>query len=347
MKALRWHGRRDVRLDDVRRPDAPTGAQLELAVSWCGICATDVEEWQHGPIFVPTQPNPLTGAQAPLTLGHEIVGEVVRIGEAVENFAVGDRVAVDGLMGCGLCEACRADRVMLCPSLAAVGLMADGGLAEYVLVSEDVCEPVPAGVEDEAAALAETLAVGVRALNRGCLAEKDRVLVVGGGAIGLLAAQAARAMGAREVAVVEPLDSRRAIAEGLGLTTVPALEPDHLADLVLECSGRSHVVRDAIRATAPAGRLVLVGIYSDPVEVNPLDLVRSERSIIGTLSHRRAVDFRAALDLLAEGAVDASAVISDRISLDSVIERGLMALMEFPAAHIKIVVSPRLKGHGR
>lgn len=344
MKAVRWHDRGDVRVDDVPPPPPPSADELQVAVTWCGICGTDVEEWLRGPVFIPVTPNPITGACAPLTLGHEFVGVVAAVGDGIEHIQLGDRIAVDGLMGCGDCLSCSRDRVMLCPDLAAVGLMADGGLAELVNVRADVCEVVPKDVPDEDAALAETLAVGVRALHQAELQAGERVVVIGAGAVGLLTAQAAVAMQASEVVVVEPVASRRRIAAGLGLSTASDIgQVVDQGEVVVECSGRSAVIPSSLETAVAGGRVVLVGIYRDPVDVDFHRVVGRELAVIGSLSHHRQRDFRKALDLLASGRVKVSPLISDRIPLEDAIDRGLHALADAPTDHLKILVHPSSK----
>ena len=344
MLALRWHGRRDVRLDEVPEPPPPGPGELQLRVLWCGLCGTDVEEYRSGPIFVPVeQPNPLTGRKAPLTLGHEFAAEVVAVG-AGATFEPGQRVAADTLIWCGRCYWCLRHQVSLCERLAALGLMADGGLAELCNAPETTCLRVPDGVSDEAAALAETLAVGVRALRRGRLSVGERVVVVGAGAVGLMALQAARASGASHVALVEPRADRRSVGAALGASEVlePAAAEEVGADLVLECSGNPRAIGTALAAARKRGRVVLVGIYPEPASVSFLDVVTTEKELLGSFSHVYDEDFAAALTLLQHGGVQVEPIISDRIPLDQAVERGLAALEREPEAHLKILVSPRL-----
>ncbi|MGH7195055.1 MAG: alcohol dehydrogenase catalytic domain-containing protein, partial [Candidatus Saccharimonadales bacterium] len=97
MKAIRWHGRKDVRLDEIAEPAISSVDEVLLRVLFCGICGTDVEEFMRGPICVPVGlPHPLTGRVAPLTLGHEFCGIVELVGDAVDGFQPGDLVAVEG-----------------------------------------------------------------------------------------------------------------------------------------------------------------------------------------------------------------------------------------------------------
>jgi (R,R)-butanediol dehydrogenase / meso-butanediol dehydrogenase / diacetyl reductase len=337
VKALRWHARGDVRLDEIPNPFDPSQNEIQLKVLWCGICGTDVEEWKNGPYLV---------TNAPLTLGHEISGEVIKVGSAVQEFKIGDRVGVDGLSGCGTCEYCQRNNVNLCKELSAVGFMSNGGLAEFLNVAANVCVKIPDGAPDEAGALAETLSVSIRALRRARFQPNEAVTVIGAGAVGLLAAQAARALGAKRVLVIEKLENRKAIARKLGFEKV--IDPSEfndetdLAEIVLECSGSKKAIELAIKAIKPAGRAVLIGISSENPELNTFDLIVREKEILGTLSHIRDEDFQSALDLIARGEINLDLIISDRVSLNQALTHGLKSLADAPSEHLKILVSPVL-----
>jgi len=152
MKALRWHGRKDIRLDDVPEPVAGPG-EVKVKVKWCGICGSDVLEWQVGPVVVrETKPHPQTGKTAPITLGHEFSGDVADIGSGVTDINVGDRVTVRPTMPCYKCYWCRKGRYVQCAVLATIGLAADGGFAEYIVVPSDNVYKLPDQVTYEMAA---------------------------------------------------------------------------------------------------------------------------------------------------------------------------------------------------
>jgi (R,R)-butanediol dehydrogenase/meso-butanediol dehydrogenase/diacetyl reductase len=352
MKALRWHARNDVRLDEVDPPGPPVTGEVQLAVRCCGICGTDVEEWREGPFMIPITPHPLTGATAPLVLGHELAGQVVAVSDGPPGgqghgpvLGMGDLVAVDGLVSCGHCPPCQRGQYNLCTTFSQVGLMRDGGLQPLVNVPASACVAMPDSLDAEAGAVAETLSVGVRALRRGRVVPGDRVAVVGGGAVGLLAAQAARIMGASAVTVVEPLADRRALAISLGVDQV--VDPadggaDHTglrADIVLECSGHGSAVTAAVAAAGPAGRVVLVGIGRSRPPLDVWDVVRHEKELIGSFSHLRESDFKEALTMLATGAVAYRPLLT-RVPLSHSLDRGLLALAGQPAEYVKIVVIP-------
>jgi len=347
VEAVRWHARDDVRVEEVPPPPPPGPGEVQLRVSWCGICGTDLEEWQDGPLFIPVgAPHPVTGARAPIVLGHEFVGVVTAVGPGVTEPALGQRAAVDTIVYCGTCHWCRRGEVIRCPSLGALGLHADGGLAGLCNAPARMCLPVPDSVPDDDAALAEPLAVAVRALRRGRLQPGERVAIVGAGAVGLMALQAAIAFGAESAVVIEPLPERRALAMRLGADRhVPAGDAAAVdADVAVECAGSPAAVETAVQALRAGGRAVVLGIGTRPVTVPPLDLVIGEKSIVGSLSHVWDEDFRIALGLLGRGAVQAAPLISDRIPLSAAVSGGLALLRDEPGKHVKILVQPEDPG---
>jgi (R,R)-butanediol dehydrogenase/meso-butanediol dehydrogenase/diacetyl reductase len=344
MLAARWHARGDVRIELVADPPPPGPGEVQIDVLACGICGTDMEEYRNGPIFVPVdRPHPLTGRMAPLILGHEFAGRVAAVGTGVADLRPGVRVAVDTIVYCGTCEWCERHLPQLCTRLGVLGISGDGGLAERCNVPAAMCVRVPEAVSDEDAAIAETLAVAVRAVRRGRLVRGERVAVVGAGAVGLLALQVAIAGGAREVLVVEPHEARRNVA--LGLSATAAIAPEdpavaEVADVVLECSGAPAALGTAVSLARPRGRIVLVGLHSRPAELRTSALVMGERELIGSLSHVYDEDLPEALRLLRDGSVRVGPIITDRIPLARLVEDGLVPLASEPDRHLKVVVFP-------
>ena len=304
VKAIRWHRRFDVRVDDVEPAGRPGPGYVQIRVASCGICGTDVAEYDHGPLFIPVgAPHPLTGRTAPVTLGHEVCGQVIAAGDPTAEHLVGHLVAIDGLITCGACWACRAHRVNMCEQLASIGFSADGGLAAVLNAPARGCLPLADNIKPDIGALAEPLSVGVRALRRGRFQAGERVVVVGGGAVGQLSAQAALALGATEVVVVEADAARRAAASMVGLPIVvdPSVASEAGGDLVIECSGTGEGVSTSLMAARPTGRVVLVGITPSPPLLPALELVRYEQEIIGSLSHIYDEDFATAVGLINSG----------------------------------------------
>src|SRR5688500_15200758 len=129
MLAARWWGRQDVRVEQIPDPGPLADGWVRVRIEACGICGTDMEEYQLGPVLVPTAKNPLSHTCAPLTLGHEGVGVVEEVGPGVTTLTVGTRVAIETNLFCGTCWWCVRGQTQLCPMLATLGLMGDGALA--------------------------------------------------------------------------------------------------------------------------------------------------------------------------------------------------------------------------
>ncbi|OLT06597.1 hypothetical protein BJF90_16140 [Pseudonocardia sp. CNS-004] len=208
MRAAVWTGPGRVDVRDVPYPRVPDGWLL-LRVEYGGICGTDLS------IVAGKHPR----AAAPLVLGHEIVGIVVRTGP--DGPPVGTRVVVEPLISCGRCWACRHQESHVCRELELFGIDAAGGLADHMAVPADRVVPVQPGVPVRRAAWAEPLAVAVHAVARAQVRGGESVLVFGAGPIGILVALVARKAGAARTVVVEQKASRRKIAADCGFETVP------------------------------------------------------------------------------------------------------------------------------
>lgn len=334
MKAVRWHGRADVRLDDVPGPDAPGPGEVQVDVLACGICGTDVEEYRSGPLFVAAD-------NAPVVLGHEFAGRVVAVGDGVGDRWPGQLVAVAPDRSCGSCSWCANGRPNVCAELRSLGLTDDGGLVETCNVPSRNTVALPDDVDPAAGALLETAAVAIAALRRGRLDPSDRVLVLGGGTVGLLAVQAALALGARDVVLVEPMAPRRELGASLGARGITPAEAAAIeADLVVECSGSPAAFAAAVAAAGPGSRIVLVGIHEHPVQLDALAVVARELEVLGSLSYRFDPDYVDAARLLAAGALRMEPLVTSRVPLDRAVDDGLLALLERPEDHVKIIIEP-------
>jgi (R,R)-butanediol dehydrogenase / meso-butanediol dehydrogenase / diacetyl reductase len=297
MKALRWHGRRDVRLEDVDLQGAPGAGMVEVAVDYCGICGSDLAEFQHGPFAIRPGPHRLTGQQPPVTLGHEFSGSIVSVGPDVPNLAPGLRVSADATWRCGHCRACQRGEYNLCPDGGSIGLASDGGFAARVRIPAYCAVPLPDQVSSVAGALIEPLSVGLHALDRGAAKAGDSVVITGFGPIGAAAAEVATAIGLA-VLVVEPNARRRQRAEELGYAALsPDGEPRDVAravrqltgggaPVVVECSGNAAALELAPEMSCRGGRIVSVGLPKQPVSVDAARLVLYERSLVGALGYR-------------------------------------------------------------
>ncbi len=349
MKALVWHGKEDVRISDVPEPSAGKG-EVKIKIQACGICGSDLHEYRSGPVIIPRKPHPLTGNEPPVIIGHEFAGDVVEVGEGVNKIAVGDRVSVNACLVCHECYWCKKGEYNLCAKLGSIGFAHDGGFAEFVSVPEYTCYKIPESVSYEVGSFVEPVAVAVHAVKRSRIKAGDTVAVVGAGPIGILVMQSAFASGAGRVFVVEPMPSRRELAKKLGATEVfdptegdagKMIHPltDGLrADIAFECVGKAASLETALKISGKGARIVIAGIFTNPVEFPFIRMQAHEKELIGSSAYPD--EFPAAINFLADGRVKVDSLISSRIKLDEIIEKGFKELIENPAKHIKIIVSP-------
>ncbi|MEV7086181.1 alcohol dehydrogenase catalytic domain-containing protein [Streptomyces sp. NPDC093085] len=350
MKALRWHGAGDLRLEEVPEPPEPRAHEAVLEVSWCGVCGTDLHEFLEGPHMIRPAPHPLTGVSPPLALGHELSGTVVALGADVPGIAVGDRVAADPVWRCGVCFWCARGEYHICPRSGSVGLASPGGFAERVTVPVSGLTRLPDAVPDDLAALAEPLAVGLHAVTRAGVRAGDNVLVLGGGPIGFAVVLAARLAGVAGLYVSEPLAPRREKLLGVGVTE--AFDPAAVdvrrevflrtgrigPDAVIDATGVPALAEQAVATVRRGGRVVLAGVGHGSVRFDMGQLVFYERAVLGTLGS--AFDIPRVVDLLRTGRLDATPLLTGRFSLAE--GAGVFAdLTADRARHLKVVLTPK------
>lgn len=351
MKAAKWYGKKDIRIEEIPRPPAPRPGEVQVKVTWCGICGSDLHEYLAGPIFIPLEPHPLTGQKAPLVLGHEFSGEVVAVGDGVNTVRVGDYVAPDACQHCGVCVNCREGRYNVCEKLAFTGLMADGAFAEYVNVPAEICYVLPRGFDMEAASLIEPLATGFKAVRLAGSLLGQTAVVLGGGTIGLGTIMCAKAAGATPVICVEIAAARKELAKKCGADIV--LDPKECdvvseikkltngsgAEVCFECIGHKDTGPLAVDVIRNNGKAVIVGIFEEPSSFNFFSLSGTDKVVIGTLAYT-IDDFQGVAKLLANGQLQAKPLITGRIKLDDIVEKGFEELVNNKATNIKIIVSP-------
>jgi (R,R)-butanediol dehydrogenase/meso-butanediol dehydrogenase/diacetyl reductase len=346
MQALRWHGARDIRLEEVPEPTAPPPGFAVVDVAYCGICGSDLAEYRSGPSLIRTEPHPLTEKAPPLTLGHELSGRIAAVAPG-SGHAVGTRVTADACWRCGNCEACMRGDYHLCRYGGSIGLHSDGAFAARIELPEYMLVPLPDGVGDEAAALTEPLAVGLHALDRAAARAGDEVLVMGFGPIGAAAAVCARALGIRPT-VVELDPARQRKADDLGFRTLEAGEelPRRArrllggggADVVVESTGAAAALPDAVECAKRGGRVALVGLPADPAPIDVKRLVLFERSLVGCLGYRH--DLPRVVSMIEAGQIDPTPLIGDVVPLANA-DEVLADLASAPGGKIKVLVDPR------
>ena len=289
MKALRKlkKGKGNVALVDISEPN-PGPDQVKIKVHYAGICGTDLhiqsDEYHYDP---------------PVTLGHEFSGIIVKAGREVKNFQVGDRVVAEtNAQVCGDCELCRAGRFCLCPSRRQLGAEEDGAFAGYVITREQTLHRIPESVDMVSAALSEPLSCVVHALfERSRIFPGDIVVVLGPGAIGLMAVQIAKLMGARVIVAGTSLDEQRLLmARRIGSDDCLNIDQEdiygfisHLtegagAHVVLECSGAPPAVEMGLDLLRKRGTFTQIGLSARSISSTFDKICFKEVDLFGSLS---------------------------------------------------------------
>lgn len=347
MRAVVYRGREDVVVEDVPEPECQAG-EVKIKVAHNGICGSDLHEYYAGPIFVPTEPHPLTGRQAPLVLGHEFSGTVVDVGAGVTAVRPGDRVAVEPVYRCGTCPACRSGHYNICRTIGFHGLMSDGGMAEFTVVPERMVHALPGEVSNELGALVEPMSVAYHAATLGEIGPGSHAVVFGAGPIGIGVWFALRGLGVERVTVVEPSPVRRAAIARLGADDV--IDPGRAdpaahvraqragrgADAAYDAAGVRAAVESALDCLEYRRNLVSVAIYERPLETSLIKLVMSETSIRGSLCYTGA-DYAAVIDLMSRGHYDTTGWV-EHIPFDGIVDEGLSALRA--GEKMKVLVDP-------
>ncbi|MFJ4028825.1 NAD(P)-dependent alcohol dehydrogenase [Paenarthrobacter sp. NPDC089989] len=307
--------------------------QVLVQVAAVGVCGSDVHYYEHGRIgdFV---------VEHPLILGHELSGRIAAVGTAVDPARIGERVAVEPQRPCRSCTQCKAGRYNLCPDMEFYATPpVDGAFAEYVAIQSDFAYAIPDSVSDEAAALIEPLSVGLWACQRAEVKPGSRVLIAGAGPIGIIAAQAARAFGATEIHITDIALDRLAFALEHGATHALNALTDSVegldVDAFIDASGAPAAVRSGIKAVGPAGRVILVGLGADDVELPVSHFQNREIWLSGVFRYTNT--WPLAIQLLADGKVDLDILVTGKFGLDEA-EEALRAGKE--AGQLKAVVYP-------
>jgi L-iditol 2-dehydrogenase len=334
MRALVISGTGRYGLLDREVPPAAAG-DLLLAPLAVGLCATDLELLDGSMVYLRDG-----RARLPLVPGHEWVAQVVEAGAPGGGFAVGDLVVGECSIGCGDCPVCASGAYHQCPRRQETGVMnRDGALAEQLRFPAASMHKVPAGVAVEDAVFAEPTAVALRAVLRSGAEAGSRVLVVGGGTLGWLAAAVLLDLLGSDVAALEPDGGRMQRLLALG---VRPPEEAELFDVVLEASGSPGGVSAALDRLGPSGRMVVISLTgADSVPVNLDRVVVNDQVVLGSLGSPGV--WGRALELLGRGRVRPSTLITHRYPLTAVDDAVATLRGRVPGTG-KILVLPQQPG---
>lgn len=345
MKAALLHGAKDIRIEHFPQPELNSGMVL-LRNRRVGICGSDLHYYEHGycAAFVPDRP---------FVLGHELAADVIAVAADVDTVKVGQRVTVNPARSCGTCEYCRNGRHNLCQMTIMLGSASttpptNGALAEFVTVHWDQCHVLPENLDNSCGAMIEPFSVALHAVKRAGLISSKRVLVTGGGTIGLLVATIARRFGAVPVAVSDIIPARRRRANELGADA--ALDPlandlrDQVKeltgdgfDVIFEASGAPVALQSAFDLVRPGGTIVQIGTLGTeniPIPANQI-MVR-EINFIGSMRYGEIFD--EAIRLAATGRINLSPFIGDTFALSETEKALQFAAGKFNAMKVQVEI---------
>lgn len=339
MKCVSISGQRKLVLKDKEVPVSKDGSVV-IEVKSCGICGSDIHNWE-------------VGGPVGLVMGHEFAGVVVDPGSRAD-LEKGDRVTGLPISPCGKCEACKRGDIQYCPETwnEAVGLALtnSGGYAEYTSCRPDMVRKLPGNVSFDAACMVEPSAVSLHAVNLSNIKIGDDVLIIGGGIIGLMAAEFAKMSGARYVALMETNKKRGKKAVNFGKVdeyydalkedTIPKLitKTNGGFDVVIECCGNAPAVSEALMAVKPGGLVVLVGVSPVPISIPTVVGVMKEVKMLGAIAYT-AAEFDTCLNLIANKKLNVVKYIDDLVALDKV-QDSFERLTSGKDSAIKIVIKP-------
>lgn len=318
MEALVKYGRQDknVEIRDITQPPDPGTNEVIIEVQAAGVCGSDLHMWRE---------NHSWEIKLPLVLGHEFCGKIAAVGSDVTRFKVGDRVACEtAAYVCGECIYCHSGNYNLCPNRLGYGALKDGAFTRFVTARQQILHHVPDNVPFEHAALVEPICVAYNALveKTPVIKPGDTVVIQGPGPIGMMALFIAKLRGASEIIMLgTDIDRHRLkVAAQVGATqclniretdavdAVLSMGDGFGADLVIDCTGVSIALKDAMKMVRPNGRITKIGWGPEPLNFSLDPLVQKAVTLQGSFSHLYST-WERVLGLLSSGQIDLTPVI--------------------------------------
>jgi 2-desacetyl-2-hydroxyethyl bacteriochlorophyllide A dehydrogenase len=335
----------------------PGTAEVLIRIDAVAICATDLEVISHG---VPALIHGELPFNKNFTPGHEFMGTIVELGPNVDEYAVGDRVAVEIHAGCGRCERCREGMYTSCLNYGknygdenkghrANGYTTDGAFTEYAVNHVNTLVRISDAISDEVATLIVTAGTAMYGLDvLGGLVAGQSIVITGAGPIGLLGVGVAKALGASPVILTDLVDQRLEIGAKLGadhvinaakasvLDTVSRINSGRGVHYVLECSGAPNAVNEALQLVNRGGRICLAAFAAEPVKVDVRHIVANNIYVYGIRGEGKSAVRRAAA-LIEQGRFDASLIHTHTFPLED-LPTGLRYAREKLDGAIKVVI---------
>ncbi|MFD1415909.1 zinc-binding alcohol dehydrogenase family protein [Oceanobacillus jeddahense] len=317
MKAIQVEKPGQLNIVEINKPVLEDAHDVVVKVKNVGICGSDVHIY-HGS-------NPFT--VYPRIIGHEVSGVVEEIGEAVTTLEVGDLVALEPILYCGECYACRKGQPNVCESLEVFGVHRDGGMSEWLKAQEKNWHKVSSRVSEEAAALIEPLTIGAQATFRGEVKEGETVFIIGAGPTGIACLLLAKERGAK-VFISDFNQTRLDYAASIGADVIiqpqdvdvakeiDRLTDGELANVVIDAVGLPQTFQQAVELASIAGTVVTLGFNEEPSSIPSLLLTKKELKVVG--SRLQTHQFEGVIEKVNEGKLDPDKIISHRYPMKQI-----------------------------
>ncbi len=328
MKSLIADGQKRVGL--IETADLAIGPnEVLVAPMVTGVCGTDLEiiDGKIDPAFV----------NYPIVLGHEWIGRVIKVGSNVKSIEVGSRIVAEGIIPCGICSECIEANTNRCTTYDEVGFTRPGAAAEQIVVRADLLHAIANSVTDESAALIEPAAVVTQGLMKSEPKQGSKVLVIGDGTIALIAAKLVRTWQPSAVHMLGLKNGQSPLAEQAGVDLFMINHSSDKYDFIIDASGASSRISEAVRQLVRGGRLLLLGFTGPDVRtlISIDDLVNGDLSIYASFGYSRTA-WKETVDLMNCGKLDLTFLVTHRFPLEN-FQDAIEALRSAPAPRGKII----------
>jgi len=339
MKAAIWTEPNKMEMRDIPVPEPQPGEVL-IKVLGCGICGTDCH------IFAGEVPL----AKPPQVLGHEIFGEVVKLGSGVKSAKIGQKISVDPVIGCGVCPYCKNGKTNLCDHPTIIGYARTGGFAQYTTVPETHLYPMSDKMGPKDGILVETLACVINGYDRLGFKAGHTALIMGAGCVGLLWTGLIKHSVCTRIIQTDVVPERLLVARKLGAELiidagkakwtrdVLKSEPEGV-DYIIDATGNSKAIQEGLALLKKGGTFMVFGVtpVKERVTISPYEMFDRELAIVG--SKMPPLMMGRAAGIIEAGIIDSNALVTTTLPL-SQLAQGIHMFHEEKQKHIKIMIDP-------
>lgn len=337
MKAIKVIKPFEVKIVDIEKPKITSDDDVIIKVTSGGICGSDIGIWNGS--------NSL--ATYPRIIGHEFGGIVSEVGKKVKNIKIGDKVAIDPVVSCGECYACKIGRYNVCSTLEVMGVHRDGGFSEYIKVPEKNVHKFKADFDEKLLGIVEPYTIGMQINNRLEITEDDKVLIMGAGPIGITAMQVAKGRNAK-VIMTDIVKERLERALDMGADEVVLVNEENLEEridkftkgegipVIIDTVCTPVSFENSVKMACPAGRIVVIGLKNQPSQITMAEITKKELTIVGSRLNKDC--FELVIDEFENKKVTPEKLVTHSFNFTD-IDKALNLIKEKPGEVLKVVLN--------